>query len=324
MGIALSTVLWSSASWAEDGEAVVDFSKAGRAKAAADESGYTFTEAMSKSIWGDVYAEPSDWQELSFGNFFTEGWDKPWASPPTGGGGAPRQGWLNAFEGVFYRLGIAVFGWKHDLNNSDGYTGEMINFTPVNQRFEIQTNINMASDPGVDGASRQTNFGDFRVQTRFMLSETRNVTQTFNVAFRTPTGNPLNGNSVAAIHPQYQFWANWWEGLVVRGGTGFSVPYAGQINQAGVRTTFDADVAIGYYFTPHDWTPVGDMVWYVAANMTQAIDNRGPVSTTFLSLSPGFRTHLGQDWYLLGAVEVPVTKPEPYDYQVLAGIMKVY
>jgi len=26
---------------------------------------YSFTEAMGKSIWGDVYAHPEDWQELS-------------------------------------------------------------------------------------------------------------------------------------------------------------------------------------------------------------------------------------------------------------------
>jgi hypothetical protein len=43
-----------------------------------------------------------------------------------------------------------------------------------------------------------------------------------------------------------------------------------------------------------------------------------------VTLSPGFRTHLGQNWYLLGAVEVPVTQPDPFDYQVLGGIMKVF
>jgi len=32
----------------------------------------------------------------------------------------------------------------------------------------------------------------------------------------------------------------------------------------------------------------------------------------------------GRDWYLLGAVEVPVTDPDPFDHQVLAGLMKVY
>lgn len=287
---------------------------------------YSFTEALSESIWGDVYAEPSKWQELSHGDFFTKGWDKPWASPPTGGGGAPRQGWLNAFEGVFYRLGIAVFGWQHDLlNNGDGYTGNLENFTPINQRFEIQTDIGMTSNRGVNDTDPNTNFSDFRITPRFMLSETRDVTQTFQVMFRTPTGNPGNpGNGVAAIHPQYQFWANWWQGLVVRGGVGFSVPYAGEINKSGWRSTFDADLAIGYYFTPHEMTPVGDMVWYVATNFNQAIDDRSPSSRTFLSLSPGFRTHVGDDWYLLGAVEVPVTRPEPYDYQVMGGIMKVY
>jgi hypothetical protein len=286
---------------------------------------YTFTEAMGKSIWGDVYAEPSTWQELSYGDFFSKGWNQPWASPPTGGGGAPRQGWLNAFEGVFYRLGIAVFGWQHDLNNNgDGYSGTLENFTPINQRFEIQTDIGLTSNRGVSATDPATNFGDFKITPRFLLSETRDVTQTFQVAFRTPTGNPMNGNGVAAIHPQYQFWSNWWQGLVVRGGTGFTIPYAGEISKAGARTTFDADVAIGYYFTPHDFTPIGDMVWYVATNMNQAIDHRAPASTTFVSLSPGFRTHIGQDWYLLGAVEVPVTRPEPFDYQVLGGIMKVY
>jgi hypothetical protein len=83
-------------------------------------------------------------------------------------------------------------------------------------------------------------------------------------------------------------------------------------------------LAVGYYFTPHDFTPFGDMVWYLSTNVSQAIDNRSQNSGTFVSLTPGFRTHLGQNWYLLGAVEVPVTNPAPYDYQVLGGIMKVF
>jgi len=29
-------------------------------------------------------------------------------------------------------------------------------------------------------------------------------------------------------------------------------------------------------------------------------------------------------WYGLGGVEVPVTHPEPFDYQVLGGLMKVW
>jgi len=251
---------------------------------------------------------------------FSKGWNKPWVSPPNGGGGAPRQGWLNAYDGVFYRLSVATFGWQHG-NKGDGYTGDLISYTPLNQRFEVQTDISLASKAGGNG---QTNFGDFTIAPRMILSESKNTTQLFSLSFRTPTGNSVNGNSVASITPKYQFWTNSWKGLVVRGGAGFEVPYAGEIGKAGARSTFDANLAVGYYFTPHDAVPFGDMVWYVSTNVSQPIDNRAATSKTFVSLTPGFRTHVGQNWYLLGAVEVPVTSNPAYDYQVMGGIMKVY
>lgn len=280
-------------------------------------SGGSFGSAISESMFGDVYSDPSRWQDLSLGDFFTTGWDQPWVSPPAGGGGAPRQGWLNAYEGVFYRLSLGVFGWQHQ-GSTDTYSGNLVSFTPFNQRFNLQTEIPVSS------SQASTDLGDVKINGRFMLSESVNLTQTFNLAFRTPTGNSVNGNGVAAVIPQYQFWSNWWKGLVVRGGFGFSVPFAGKIYQAGARSTFDANLAVGYYFTPHDMTPVGDMVWYLATNLSQPIDNRGASATTTVSLSPGFRTHVGDDWYLLGTVEVPVTEPDPFDYQVLFAIMKVY
>ena len=31
----------------------------------------------------------------------------------------------------------------------------------------------------------------------------------------------------------------------------------------------------------------------------------------------------GEDWFLLGAVEVPATSDKSFDYQVLVGLMKV-
>jgi hypothetical protein len=272
---------------------------------------YSFKEAVTESVTGDVYSEEAaaNWQDLSYTNMFSKGWDKPWSSPPNGGGGAPRQGWLNAYDGVFYRLSIATFGWQHG-NGGDGYSNNIVSYTPLNQRMEIQTDIPViASTQGASG--RETNFGDFKITPRMILSESKNQTQTFNLTFRTPTGDVFNGNHVASIGPQYNFWTNYWKGLVVRGGAGFSVPYSGNIARSGARSTFDANLAVGYYFTPHDFTPVGDMVWYVSTNVSQPIDNRGASSNTFVSMTPGFRAHMGQNWYLLGAVEVPVTSMRP-------------
>src|SRR5262245_38613656 len=45
---------------------------------------------------------------------------------------------------------------------------------------------------------------------RFLLSEMRNVTQSFNVTFRVPIGHVENVTGVAAVTPPYEFWANVW------------------------------------------------------------------------------------------------------------------
>ncbi len=89
----------------------------------------------------------------------------------------------------------------------------------------------------------------------------------------------------------------------------------------GARASFIANLAVGYYFTPHTATPFGDLVFYLSANLAQTID--GPSLNT-VSLTPGLRTHLGADWYLLAGVEVPVTSRKAFDYQVLGALMKVF
>ena len=283
---------------------------------------YSVLDAARESLFGDPYADPERWQPLSLGTFFTEGWDDPWIGPPRGEGGAPRQSWLNAFNGVFYRLANSSFGWAHD--GGDAYSGTLTLFTPFSRRFEVEEEIPfIVSSPG-SGGDRHNAFGDFAITPRFILSETQDVTQSFNLTFRTPTGDIENGTGVASITPDYEFWANVWRGLVVRGGASLAIPYNHDgVRKAGARTTFTANLSAGYYFTPPDLTPVGDLVWYVSTNLSQPTDGRG-ASTTTLTFTPGFRTHLAGEWYLLGGVEVPATSPQPFDYQVLGALIKVF
>ena len=287
-------------------------------------SGGSVLDAMKESLFGDVYADPSRWCELSASTFFSQGWNKPWVSPPPGEGGAPRQGWLNAFDGVFYRLAVATTGYAEGFhNNGNQYTGGVTLYTPFNERFELQYDVPfIVSNREATGSGYEANFGDFQVTPRFLISETRNVTQSFNLTFRTPTGDTSNGNAFAAVTPTYQFWANPWRALVLRGGAGLSVPYYNLAT--GARTSFIANFAAGYYCTPHDLTPFGDLVAYLSANLNQPTDNRAGPRNTTVTLTPGFRTHLGGNWYLLGGVEVPVTRPRTFDYQVLGGLMRVF
>lgn len=286
---------------------------------AEEASEHTWREAIKESWFGDVYADPSRWKPLSLGTFFSEGWNTPWVSPPNGSGGAPRQGWLNADDGVFYRLEVTTFGYAHDFNdNGDQYTGLAQLYLPFNARFSLRLDVPFVASNRTTGDDYHTGFGDVQIVPRFILSETEDVTQSFNVTIRTPSGQPFNGNEVTSVSPDYEFWANWWRGLVVRGGAGMSIPD----HSSGARTAFLANVAPGYYFTPHSLAPIGDLVWYVSANFTQLTDAGAKTST--LTLTPGFRSYLGWNWYLLGGVEVPVTNPQSFDYHVLGALMVVF
>ena len=127
--------------------------------------------AIVKSLTGDVYADPSRWRELSWSTFFTEGWDEAWVSPPPGGGGAPRQGWLNAFDGVFYRLGIATYAYGENSAATATRTWASSSSTcRSTAASSFASTCLWRLEPRRDGAST-TNFGDFQIMPRFIVSE---------------------------------------------------------------------------------------------------------------------------------------------------------
>ena len=282
-------------------------------------------DAARESLTGDVYAEPSRWRPLPFSTLFTEGWDQAWASPTNGSGGAPRQGWIGAADGVFYRLGIGTYSFAGDFaENGDQHVGELTLYTPLSRRFELRHDIPFIVDnKGPDG-HYQKSFGDFAITPRVILSESQDFTQSFGVTFRTPTGSLDNGQSVAAISPTYEFWTNVWQGLVVRGSAGYTFPYGHEaVQEANARNSFNANLATGYYFTPHSAAPLGDLVIHVGTSLSHLIDDRGRDITTVV-VTPGFRDYLGANFYLLAGVDMPLTRPETFDFQPTVGLMKVF
>jgi hypothetical protein len=289
-----------------------------------------FLGTLVESLAGNAY-DPSRWSPLPIDTFFSEGWDEPWVAGPTGqgGAGAPREAWLNTYDGAFYRHAVATFGYAHDFLDAgftNNYTSGVTVFTPVNRRFELRWDIPIVTSNRVNSCcDYHIAAGDFALTPRFLLAESETASHTLDVTFRMPTGDTKNLNGVAAVTPRYNVWWNPWDRLVVRGGFGFFVPFGNQsLNELGARTTFQANIAPGYYITPHDLLPIGDLVWYASLNLYQVMDHRGPQNPTLLTITPGVRFHAGDDWYLLGGVEVPVTQPQPFDYQVLAGLMKVW
>ena len=98
-----------------------------------------FDVAM-ESIFGE--ANSANWRPLSARNFFSEGWNQPFVFTPRSTSGAPRQGWINSFDGVMYRLWFNAFGYRQNVGkNGNTYFSDWTIFVPLNRRLDIRLDI---------------------------------------------------------------------------------------------------------------------------------------------------------------------------------------
>jgi hypothetical protein len=281
---------------------------------------------IADSLFGDVYAE-GRWRPLALGTFFSEGWLEPWAAAPAGRTGrAPRHGWLGSFDGVFYRLWFTTFGYTHNLNtpyHGNRYTGDYTIFLPFSRRFELALDVpfvvaNGTTNPKQGYTSR---FGDLLVIPRFLLSETAATTQLFALAVRTPTGTTATGNGAMALTPRYEFWTNPGGPWVVRGSGGVYVPL-NKDQAPGQQTSLLGGLAVGRYFTPHN-VPFGDLVFYCESNFNVPLDG-GARRSTLVTVGPGTRFHIANNYFFLMDLDVPVTGNRPSEYTLLVALLKVF
>jgi hypothetical protein len=259
----------------------------------------------------------------------SEGWDEAWVPSPNGSGGAPRQGWINAMDGNLYRLWFFTFteGFNHSASNA--YLGAYTLYTPLSRRLELITNIpfvvaNNASSGlpiinptgGTAGTSQsQTTFGDVTFTPRVLLHETQDFSLTAEMAVVTPTGSsPLEGKT--SLVPAVGFWNNVAGTWVIRGGVGVKIPI-----QGGGADTLISQFAVGQTLTAHHVPLIGDFTYYLSAVVDSPLSNGGPTSVT---LTPGIRTHLGQDWYFLAGLPTPVTKARVADLGMIFWFMKAW
>src|SRR5262249_779447 len=175
----------------------------------ADPKDMSFFDVVWDSLSGHVYA-PGRWKPLPFATFFSEGWDEPWAGAPNGQGGegAPRQGWLNAQDGVFYRLPLLTFRSPPQPPTPPNMPPPPPRSPPrplspsPQGRWDIPLILsNKGSTPESHVSSP-----DLQVVPRFALSETENSAQSLDITFRLPTSDVINNQGEAAVTPYYNFW----------------------------------------------------------------------------------------------------------------------
>lgn len=280
-----------------------------------------FDVAM-ESIFGE--ADSSRWRPLSFRNFLSEGWNEPFVFTPRTESGTPRQGWINSFDGVMYRLWFNAFGYHQNVaGNGNSYYSDWSIFVPLNRRLDIRFDVPYVNtNKGGPQNKYLTQFGNLNVAARLLLHETRNTSIIFVGATSIPTGRPETGGGATQLGTGIQFWHGMRDRWVIRGGVNTIVPVTNY--PQGIRTNENVNFAIGKYVTDPGTPIFGDLVLYAAANLITSIDNRGP-NNTFFNLTPGYRAEISNNWYHLGGVEIPmVGGPSDYTYGWQFWLLKVY
>ena len=286
-----------------------------------------FFDTIRESLFGDAYspAAQAAWTPLSLSTLFTDGWNTPYICPPAGSGGAPRQGWVNAFGGSLIRAWFFAFGYANDFhNNGNFYLGQYTIFAPLNRRFEFQLDVPfVVANKGGPSNTYQGNPGDLTLISRLQLSESKDLSQMLYLAVRMPTGKSVNGSGLTSLTPQYQMWYNFYGNWAFRGEAGLGIP----TDSISGHTMFVGKLGVGRYWkrSENDWFR---QVWaYLLATVNTPIttlSGSGSTSLTYAALTPGCRFQISGFWYAFAALEVPVTGPRPFGVEPLFAILKDY
>jgi hypothetical protein len=287
-----------------------------------------FFETIRESIFGKP--DPDTWRPLPLSTLFSEGWNEAWVPSPSGSGGAPRQGWINATDGNMYRLWFFTFAQGFNQQPAgNAYLGAYTLYTPLSRRLLLITSIPFVlrnnavtglpiidpSRPAAATHRSHSGFGDISFTPRVLLHETQDLSVTAEMAIVTPTGTqPLAGNTTTLV-PAFGVWYNFAGGWAIRGGTGLAIPMNGSgddlINQ----------LSIGQTLTDHDVPLFGDFTYYLSTVVNTSLANGSQTSVT---LTPGIRTHLGNDWYFLAGIPTPVTKDRVAEVGMIFWFMKAW
>jgi hypothetical protein len=130
-----------------------------------------------------------------------------------------------------------------------------------------------------------------------------------------PTGTRPVAGQTTALTPGVAFWNNVAGGLVARGGLGLFIPTNGS------GDNLISQLAIGNTFTSHDVPLFGDFTCFLSTVVNTPLADGDQTSVT---LTPGMRTHGGNDWYFLAGLPVPVTNNRVADLGMIFWFMKAW
>jgi hypothetical protein len=259
---------------------------------------------LAVAMGGEARAQ-DEWKPLipaEFGRELTQ----PWVPVPNGSSGAPRQGWLNTADGFFTREAHLAY----DYVDADGTEAQSVLARfhyPLSRRLWLGVEA-----PFVQIVEDEETFGDVTVTGQLMLAETRNLSLNAGLGVRVPTGSERTGGDQFAVQPQLNLWTDVGAGVSFRGRVGWTFA------ESDGSDAFVLNAAIGQTVTPHERTPIGDFTWYLSGNYREPTDG-----SSFLSITPGVRGHVGGNLFLLVGAEFPfINVEDSFDQRLIVQLVQ--
>jgi hypothetical protein len=169
---------------------------------------------------------------------------------------------------------------------------------PCEIRNSTSSGLPTISPTGKPTFKSQTTFGELSFTPRVLLHETRGFSLTSDLTVLVPTGHqPREGKT--QLIPGVAISNNFAGRCVIRGGSRDLISLGG-----GGSDTLLSQLAIGLTLTDHDVPLFGDFTWCVSTVVDTTLAHGQPTSAT---ITPGMRTHLGNDWYFLASLPTSLT-----------------
>lgn len=271
----------------------------------------------------DIAPNPSPASDdLTLGNFFSEGWNQPWKLRESAPGGSPDLPLFHSPTNFLFRGSRTDYSFQNSLNKTGAdniqYLDEYFDYA-FNQRFMISlfgnyTWVNRETNRDVDG-------GGGGMIGRFQLVDTPASSLSLNLRLDLPD------KDIGVHTTKLSEALAGWQDLTPLGAKRMALyyniqnnAYAGMQNPGQARDDFSYDVGLARTWTKSS-APVADLTSFVEfSGATNTDGNRE--SLTELTVTPGLQFILGKRNVIMMGVDFPLTHPA--DYREIYRITYIY
>jgi hypothetical protein len=241
--------------------------------------------------------------------------------PGPGSSGAPRQPWINTFDGFFTRRVALTYAITDDLPGDRNFHEGLLSIeTPLSRRLWLGINVPFLDSLQGGRGPSTTHFGDVTITPKYLLYESRDFSLSTGLTVRVPTGVNVTGGDRTTLLPFVAFWTDLGAAVSLRGGTGVDIAVD---HKKAADEVYVANLSLGQTLTRHDAAVLGDFTYYVAANFRQELGEHSS-DHTFFTLTPGIRTQVVRNWSLLVGYEFPIVGPKPFDDRVIMVLERAW